>query len=67
MLLSDTKCAEFMALCEADGIIFTAEEAREAAERLILLYRVLARPLPDLPKADHEVKSAKVTSRPKTT
>jgi hypothetical protein len=46
MILTDAHIAEFVALCEADGVHLDDEEARVVAMRLFLLYRHLARPTP---------------------
>jgi hypothetical protein len=44
--LSDLDIAEFIKLCEQDGVKLTLDEARAIAVRLVLLYRHLARPTP---------------------
>ena len=44
MKLTDTDIAEFISLCERDGVKVTPEAARPIAMRLVLLYRELARP-----------------------
>jgi len=46
MILTDAHIAEFVALCKADGVLLSNEEARVLATRLVLLYRHLARPTP---------------------
>lgn len=44
--LTNEDVAEFQRLAEMDGVKLTEDEAQQAAMRLILLYRELARPAP---------------------
>jgi len=44
--LTDRDIAEFINLCEQDGMKLAPDEARPIAMRLVFLYRHLARPTP---------------------
>jgi hypothetical protein len=48
MQISDDRLEEFRRIYkEATGEEITLEEAREVAQRLVTLYKLLAQPLPD--------------------
>jgi hypothetical protein len=47
MLLTEDDVKEFMEACTADGFTLTPDEARICALRVMRLYELLARPLPE--------------------